>query len=139
MFLQRTFALQVQSVNVSSLNGQTFNVDLGSVDEARNITEDIEDGDLITIENAIDALNNATAAVHVSEGLLEYCSRGRETQRLGYSVFLFDTFFRGQDTNTTIGSLIVSTRLKCGNNTSHPPVHITLRSSNEVHFLNVRS
>lgn len=131
-FLQQTFALQVQNIDISSLNGETFNVDLGSVAEAMNITRDIEESDLITIENVVNALSNATAAIHVSEELLEYCTRGRTNQRLGYSVFLSDTLFRNQDENTTVGSLIIAARLRCGENSTHPPVNVTLLSSNEV-------
>ena len=131
-FIQQTFALQVQNLNLSSLNGQTFNVDLGSVEEARNTTGDIEDSDLVTVDNAMDVLVNATAAIQISEELLEYCTQQEASRRLSYSVFIFDTFFRNQDPNMTVGSLIVSTRLKCGDNTSHPPINVTLRSSIQV-------
>ena len=131
-FVRQTFALQVQSIDISSLNGETFNVDLGSVAEAMNITGNIEESNLITIENAVNALSNATAAIHISDDLLEYCTRGRTNQRLGYSVFLFDTLFRNQNENTTIGSLIIAARLRCGENSTHPPVNVTLLSNNEV-------
>ena len=133
MFSFRTFALQVQNIDSSSFKGQTFNVDLGSVEEAMNITGTIEDSALITLEDVMDVLNNATAAIQISEQLLEQCTLGEKTQRLSYSVFLFDTFFRSQDPNLTIGSLIVAARLKCGVNGTLPvPVNVTLRSSDNV-------
>ena len=134
-FLQETFALQVQDINSSSLSGQTFYVDLGSVEEARNVTKDIEDGDLITLESL---MNNTTAAISISKDLLEYCTRERmlsssQTVRLTFSVFLFDTFFHSQDPNTTVGSLIVSARLKC--NVTHPPVKSKFLPIKEVRFI----
>ena len=131
----RTFALQVQNIDPSSIEGQTFNVDLGSVEEAMNITGSIDDSALIT---TMDFLNNATAAIHVSEELMKYCTPRESTQRLSYSVFLLDTFFRSQDPLMTIGSLIIAARLKCDmNTTSTLPVgvNITLRSSNDVRQL----
>ena len=135
MFSYQTFALQVQNIDVSRLNGQTFSANLGSVEQARNITGDINDNDLITQENVMEVLSNATAAIQISEQLLEHCSLGFTNQRLSYSVFLFDTFFQSQDPNITIGSLIIAARLKCASNTSLPPINITLLSSEEVRYL----
>ena len=132
MFSYRTFALQVQNIDISSLNGQTFNVDLRSVEEARNMTGDIDDSNLITQENVMEALSNATAAIHISEELLNHCTPGLTNQRLSYSVFLFDSFFLSQNPNETIGSLIIAARLKCGSNTTVPPINFTLLSSNDV-------
>ena len=131
-FSYRTFAIQVQNIDISSLNGQTFNVDLGSVDEARNMMGDIDDSNLITRENVMEALSNATAAIHISEELLNHCTPRLTNQRLSYSVFLFDSFFLSQNPNETIGSLIIAARLKCGSNTTVPPINFTLLSSNDV-------
>ena len=135
MFLYQTFALQVQNVDPSSFEEQTLNVDLGSVEEAMNITGSIDNSALIT---AMEFLNNATAAIHISNELLKYCTLGERAQRLSYSVFLFDTFFRSQDPLMRIGSLIIAARLNCDVNiTSTLPVgvNITLRSNKDVRWL----
>ena len=130
-FFYRTFALQVQNVDPSSIDQQIFNVDLGSVEEAMNITGSIDASSLIT---AMELFNNATAAIDISEEVLKDCYNTLEesTQRLSYSVFLLDTFFRSQDPLMKIGSLIIAARLKCGMNTTNTLVNVTLRSSNDV-------
>ena len=133
VFLYRTFALQIQNVNISSFEGQTFIVDFGSVEEAMNFTGGVNSGALILAENAMDALNNATAAIHIPKKALEYCTQGEKAQRLSHSVFLFDTFFRSQTPVKKIGSLIIGARLQCGGNGTLPmAVSVTLRSSNNV-------
>ena len=128
IFSYKTFAFQVQNIDISRVTEQTLSAKLGSVEQAKTITGDI-DSDLITHKNDI---NNATAAIQISKQLLEHCSLGLINQRLSFSLFLFDTFFQSNDPNMTIGSLIIAARLKCVSNTSLPPINITLLSSEEV-------
>ena len=129
-FIYQTFALQVQNIDPSSFEEQTLNVDLGSVKEAMNITGDIDSSALIT---AMQFLDNATAAIHISEELFNYCTTGNGAQRLSYSVFLQDTLFRSNDPSVRIGSLIIAGRLKCNVSRMAPVgVNITLRSANDV-------
>ena len=118
----------MQNIDISRVTEQTLSAKLGSVEQAKTITGDI-DSDLITQRNDI---NNATAAIQISKQLLEHCSLGLINQRLSFSLFLFDTFFQSNDPNMTIGSLIIAARLKCASNTSLPPINITLLSSEEV-------
>ena len=135
VFSYQTFSHQLQNVNCSSFEGQTFNVDLGSVEEAMNITGRIDNSALITVENSMDPLKYATAAIHIPKNLLEHCTPGENTctQRISYSVFLFDTFFRPQNSLKKIDSLIIAVRLKCGENGTLPvAVNATFQSSNNV-------
>lgn len=140
VFTRQTFALQLQNINVSSFKGQTFNVDLGSVEEAMNITDNIDDSALITVENTVDPFNNATAAIHISEELLKYCFSRESSQRLSYSVFLFDSLFRSQNPQDRIGSLIIAARLTCGENVTLPMgITTTFRFSSNVSAHNMTS
>ena len=127
IFSYKTFAFQVQNIDISRVTEQTLSAKLGSVEHAKTITGDI-DSDLITHKND----DNATATIQITKQLLEYCSLGIINQRLSFSLFLFDSFFQSRDPNMTIGSLIVAARLKCASNTSLPPINITLLSSEEV-------
>lgn len=113
VFSYRTFALQIQNINLTSFKGQTFNVDLGPVEEAMKITRSIDDIALITLENTTDILHNATASIYISEELLEYCFNTVEenVHRLSYTVFLTDAFFQTPNSSQKIGSLIIAAKL----------------------------
>ena len=133
MFIYQTFSLQVQNIDPYSFEEQTLNVDLGSVEEAMNISGGINSGALIT---TMQFLDNATAGIHISEELLKHCTTGEGSQRLSYSVFLYDTFFQSKDPFVRIGSLIIAARLKCNTSRMAPVgVNITLRSGNDVNYI----
>lgn len=108
-------------------------MDLGSVEEAMNINDSIDDSDLVTVRGAMDVLNNATASIHISEELINYCFDDGSSRRLSYSVFLLDTLFRSQNPREAIGSLIIAARLACSiNGTDAVRVNTTFHSSSDV-------
>ena len=97
------------------------------------ITGSINDNALITrsLLNTTDVLNNATASIHISQELLDYCFNALEenVQRLSYSVFLSDAFFQARN-SSKIGSLIIAAGLNCsrgGNGTLPVGVNTTFR------------
>ena len=124
VFSYLTFALQVQNINLTSFKGHTFNVDLGSVEEAMKRRGRINDSALITLESATDILHNATASIYISEELLEYCFNNvnieENVHRLSYAVFLTDAFFQTPNSAQKIGSLIIAARLNCSKNSNLP-------------------
>ena len=133
VYSYQTFALQIQNINLSSFKGETFNVDLGSVERDMNITGVINDSALITVKNIMEPLNNATAAIHISEELLSYCFKNNRAQRLSYSIFLFDTFFRSQNPTNQLVSLIIGARVTCSKNGTLPMgINATFRSRSNV-------
>ena len=141
VYSYQTFALQIQNIDLSSFKGETFNVDLGSVERAMNNTGGIDDSALITVKNIMESLNNATAAIYISEELLEYCFKknGSRAQRLSYSVFLFDTFFRSQNPTNQPASLIIGARVTCSVNETLPMgVRATFRSRNNVRKTSIK-
>ena len=68
VFAFKTFALQIQEIEPQEYQWQTFSVDLGSVEEATKMGQEIEGGDLVTSEKVMEIVNcngcnsiNATA------------------------------------------------------------------------------
>lgn len=116
-----TYALQLQNIDTDKFKGQTFSVNLGSVEEAMQTKEEFEDA-LKTSEMIMQVLDNSTAAVQLPENFLATIEECRDDdtnplQRLSYSVFLTDILFQGQNQSKfDIGSIIVSTRLRCAEN-----------------------
>ena len=101
-----TYALQLHDINVDSFTGQNFSVNLGSVEEARNRT----------LEMNSDALTNmlsedATVYVTIPASLF---MEGMETQRLSYSVFLRDRLFQSVNNTVIVGSVILAVTAQNG-------------------------
>jgi hypothetical protein len=134
VFPYRTFALQFQTIDPSSFKGQIFNIDLGSVEEAKKIKGSIDDTALITLENTTNVLNNATASIYISEELLEYCfNNAKEGLRLSYTVFLSDAFFQTANSSKKIVSLTVAARVNCSDNNTLPVgINATFRFNKNV-------
>ena len=129
VFAFETFALQIQDLDPQEYQGQTFSVDLGSVEEAMNMEQNIEEGDLVTSETVMEVVTGATASMQLPEDLLESLDSCTFTinsnlisatpQRLSYSVFLSDVLFQNlNQSHLKIGSIIVAARLKCADNTT---------------------
>lgn len=125
-----TYALQLQDIDLGKFNGQTFTVNLGSVQNAIYTEGSISDA-LKTSERVMKILDNSTAAIQIPEDFSESLSEcnnddllmaaflPRSQQRLSYSVFLTDILFQSKNQSRyDIGSLIVSTRLRCAENST---------------------
>ena len=147
VFAFETFALQIQELDPLKYQGQTFSVDLGSVEEATNMEQRIEEGDLVTSEtvNAMDTEANTTASIQLPEDLLDgynldscinmtFNLTSATPQRLSYSVFLSDVLFQNvNQSHLKIGSIIVAARLKCADNaTPNTPIETTFQINREV-------
>ena len=127
VFAFKAFALQVQTLDPAEYQGQTFSVDLGSVEEAMKLEQTIDRHDLITSDMVMDAVTGATASIELAENLLEcrnssicnLTSTNATTNRLSYSVFLLDTLFQNVNQNhQKIGSIIVAAKLRDAYNTT---------------------
>ena len=127
VFAFETFALQIQELDPQEYQGQSFSVDLGSVEEATKMEQRIEEGDLLTSETVMEVVTGATASMQLPEDLLEsldsctFATNSNFTsvtpQRLSYSVFLSDILFQNlNQSHLKIGSIIVAARLKCVDN-----------------------
>ena len=137
-----TYALQLQDIDLKQFNGQTFTVNLGSVENALDSEGPFSDS-LKTSELVMQILDNSTATVQIpndfSESLDECNNNGLSSfsqQRLSYSVFLTDILFQSQNRSIDIGSIIVSTRLRCAeNSTLLNPITVIFRTIGQVLLL----
>ena len=114
LFVLQTYALQAQDIDPRRFQGQMFNVDLGSVEEAMKVTGKIDKSRITTSALVMDAVTSATVAVQVPQSLLSNVSSRDSTssnQRLSHTVFLTGVLFQTEDPNTTIGSIIVGVQL----------------------------
>ena len=125
VFAFKAFALQVQTVDPAEYQGQTFSVDLGSVEETMKLEQKIDKHDLVASDMVMDAVTGATASIQLPENLLEcfnscnLTSTNTTARRLSYSVFLLDTLFQNvNQSNLKIGSIIVAARLRDADNTT---------------------
>ena len=140
IFALKAFALQIQTFDPEEYQGQTFSVDLGSVEEAVQLKQKIEQDNLITSDMVMNAVTDATASIQLPENLLENLDSGNLTstnitsQRLSYSVFLSDTLFQNvNQSHLKIGSIIVAARLKdTGNATLNTPIQTTFQTNRKV-------
>ena len=138
VYALQNFALQVQDVNVTAFTGETFSVDLGSVEEAINNTHTINQSALVTM---MEALSNATASAQIPNSMFDGCGN-QETltdqinydtaNRLSYIVFRRSGLFQTRttnnvqsshandslpgNTNNSIGSVILGVRRRCAQN-----------------------
>ena len=139
VFAFKAFALQVQTLDPAEYQGQTFSIDLGSVEESMRLGQNIEERDLVTSDMVMDAVTGATASIQLPEDLLEcfnssVCNSTSTSfnvtaHRLSYSVFLLDTLFQNvNQSHLKIGSIIVAARLRDTENiTLNTPVQTTFQ------------
>ena len=140
VFALKVFALQIQTLDTEEYQGQTFSIDLGSVEEAIQLKQKMEQENLITSDMVMDAVTGATASIQLPENLLESLNSGNLTstnataQRLSYSVFLSDTLFQNvNQSHLKIGSIIVAARLKDADNTTlNTSIQITFQTNRKV-------
>ena len=144
VFALKTYALQVQDIVNDDFQGQTFRVDLGTVEDTKLIERRIEQSNLVTVDG-FDNQTNATASVTIPEDILdEYnadsCSNlstnvtNTTPRRLSYSVFLSDVLFQSVDqSHLRVGSIIMAARLKCSENkTLNMPIKTTFQTDKNV-------
>ena len=86
IFSRRNFALQVQEVDPNEFAGESFNVDLGSVEEAMNLSQIYPSN----IQTSASSLSNATGSLSVDENILKNINSNKV--RLGYTVFVLQFF-----------------------------------------------
>lgn len=140
-----TFALQLQDIDPNLFNGQTFSVNLGSVEDAIESNDGIQDF-LKTSEMVITkVLGNTTASIQLPNNFLDSAQECTDTSmldqpmdqlRLSYFVFLTDILFQSQNqTRLDIGSIVVAARLRCADNASFNfsnPIKVAFRTVKQV-------
>ena len=132
-FTRTTFALQVNNINASSFQGETFSVNLGSVEEAMDISSAIREEAIETTPLDM-AYQNRTASVQVPKSVFQELGQAGDQQRLSYAVFLKDTLFQSSDqnqSNLTVGSVIVAVTVNgtSGNDSLSIPITVTFQAS----------
>ena len=131
VFALGTFALQIQQLDPKDYKGQMFDINLGSLEEAKADNQTIDRGALITsqLESKQESDNTdtrgimnsmTTASLQLPKDLLDSCMHSdtnanlTQTQRLSYSVFKSNVLFQNlNQSQLSIGSIIVAARLKC--------------------------
>ena len=135
VYAQKSFALQIQDVTTQSFDGETFNVNLGSFEEAIRLNTSIPEK---ALQTAMEVLVNVTASISLPPSLLfdlqggEEVRRDEAVQRLSYSLFLTDALFQSPNQtarNLSIGTIIVALRLRnvAVNQTLTMPINTTFR------------
>ena len=147
VFAFETFALQVQQFDPKEYKGQMFSINLGSLEEAKEGNQMIDNGALITrqlesqqdktdTEGSLNAMT--TASLQLPEDLLDSCHRSDTNanftsiipQRLSYSVFKSDILFQNPNqSHLSIGSIIIAARLKCAYELTH---NISIKSTFQI-------
>ena len=133
IFTRKTYALQVNDIVTSNFQGQTFSVDLGSVQEAMNISSIIREEAIETISR-IKAYQNWTASVQVPASIFQDLGQSGGQQRLSYAVFVRDTLFQSSEenqSNLTVGSVIVAVRVNgtTASGNLSTPITVTFQAS----------
>ena len=138
-----TYALQLQDVDPDLFNGQTFTVNLGSVEDALQSNGNLG-ASLNTSEMVMNILvNHTTSSVKLPEnfftgsmnGSIENGSNSTNELRLSYTVFLTDILFQSPNQSSVdIGSIVVSTRLS--SEIELNPIEVSFRTVNMVYTIN---
>lgn len=143
VFAFRTFAIQIQPIDPDTFQGQTFTVDLGSVEESMNITGNIPEESLRTSDKAGTTTKRETASIELPKDLLNdlsLCSSSNSSSssnqnRFSFSVFLSDILFQNpEQSHLELGSVIVAARASCANSTTklRTPIQVAFRFNKEV-------
>ena len=121
-FTRKTFALLVKEVDVMTFSDETLFINLGTVEEATNTSEEIDPNSLVvSTSNIANTSAVTTAEVEVPQTAL--IGEGKPTQRLSYTVFANDSLFQSADeiqNNITLGSIVVSVRVNVSNELPNP-------------------
>ena len=105
----------MQDVSRDSFLGEVFSVDLGTVQQSLNNSDQIDQTRLIT---TMDALSNATASLQVPSTIFDRNQMSSYTdspkQRLSYGLFLTGALFQTEEITSgrfAVGSIIVTLNL----------------------------
>ncbi len=112
-------------------------MNLGSVEDAANISGAIPPDDLVTGDNPMDVSTKATASIQLPIDLFMSCGLSGAERRLSYSVFLSDVLFQNEtqlDKGLRVGSIILAPRLQC-NKTLTTPITVSFRTNEMVTIL----
>ena len=138
IFGLETYALQMQDIDPDRFVGQTFSVELGSVEDAMK-SGGIGDESLKTSKRVIQFLDNSTAAIQIPKNFFEQpfsdmsTNKQQPLQRLSYSVFLTDILFQINSSLFDVGSIILSVRLQnLSDNELDSSVRTIFRTNSEV-------
>ena len=148
VFSYTTFSLQVQEIDISAFEGQTFVVALGSYEQATNHTEQISQENLLTFNtvlNSTDAIHlnsskESTASIRIPHSLsdeLTSCFNltTNQFQRLSYAVFLSDSLFQPRNRSQfRVVSVILAPRFQCTLENFSVPIQTTFKTVLEVNF-----
>lgn len=128
------FALQIEDIDPKTFDGQSFVVNLGSVEEAQ--MNKIDEKSLETFDTIVNESNNATASIHIPHTVFDGAVNSpaepqSDDHRLSYFVFAKDLLFRPTNqTHSRIGSIIVSAKTSYrqnDNGTLTEPIQIKLK------------
>ena len=142
-FAFKTFAIRIEEIDPDSYQGQSFSVDLGSVEDTLNVEGKIDQNNLTTSDTTKQtSSSSSTASIQLPENLFEDLSTsscGSPTQaRVSYSVFLSDALFQNEDQkHLQLGSIIVSARLRCDTNATlilKNPIEASFRINGMVNY-----
>ena len=131
-FTRRTFAIQANNIDTSSFQGETFSVNLGSVEDTMGISSAIREEAIETIPGNM-TYQNSTASVQVPRSVFQELGLDHGQQRLSYAVFLRDTLFQSSDenqSNLTVGSMIVAVSVNASmSGKLSTPITVTFQAS----------
>ena len=135
LFTFNTFAIKIQEIDTSDeFEGQSFSVNLGSVEDTTNISGTIPPEDLVTGDNAMDVSTGATASVQLPNDIFKSCGISATQRRLSYSVFLSKILFQNEmqlRNGLRVGSIILAPRLPCNKNLT-TPITVSFRTNQTV-------
>ena len=134
VFTFNTFAINIHNIdNTDDFEGPSFSVNLGSVEDAMNISKAIPREVLVVSDN-ISA--SATSSVQLPNDLFMSCGLSSEsiTQiRVSFSVFLSDVLFQNKNQrHLKVGSIVVAPRLQCNRMTLVTPITVSFRTNRMV-------
>ena len=135
VFNFNTFAIKIQEIDTTDgFGGQSFSVNLGSVEDTTGINGTIPLEDLVTGDNTMDVSTTSTASIQLPENLFESCGLSGTQMRLSYSVFLSDVLFQNKTQirdDLRVGSIILAPRVRC-DKTLITPITVSFRTNQMV-------
>ena len=135
VFTFKTFAIKIQELDTSDeFEGQSFSVNLGSVEDSMNISGPISPNSLVSSDIAVEVSTRPTASIQLPNDLFMSCGLSGTQRRLSYSVFLSDVLFQNETQRRNglrVGSIILAPRLLC-NRTLNTPITVSFRTNRMV-------
>ena len=130
IYAREIFALQVQDIDIKSFSGEVLNVNLGTFEEALQLSTSISEE---ALQTTMEVISNATASISLPSTIFSgYQEEENQTVRLSYSVFLLDALYQSTNQaakNLSIGTIIVALRL---GDTTVNQMQITLNTTFSV-------